>query len=291
MAISELRPAVSEALSPAEAFTLLGQELRLDILRVLFEADGPVAFSTIAAELGVRDSGHVYYHIDALRPHFVERQEGGYRIRQAGRDALRILRAGTVTDRGDLRPVTLDDDCVRCGGDPELRYSDGFALVGCPDCERWFVRYRFPPGGLEHRSPGEIAAALDARCRSTRRLGNAGVCDPCNGRMDRRLRPGSPDGLDHPATVRYECRDCDRFFDSTVGAAVLAHPAVVAFRYDHGIAERPLWALDVAFDPGMVSEVRDDPPGATLTVPGEGERLRVEVDDRGRVTDTFREPV
>lgn len=284
-----------ETLDPVEAFALLGQEIRLQVVRALFAADPgadgrPIPFSEIADAVELRDAGHLYYHLDSLCPHFVEHCEDGYRLRRPGRRAIRLLRSGALTADADPDPMALADDCVRCGGGLELRYDDGFARVVCPDCGRWFVRFRFPAGGFAGRDADGVAAAFDARCRAARRLGNRGVCPLCSGPMDRRLVTGSSDCFGHPANLRYACGRCGCGFNSTVGAALADHTAVVSFLDDHGIdpGDRPLWALPFAFDPDCVGFQRADPPGAILTLHEDAERLRVVVGLDGAVIDTTR---
>lgn len=296
----------SDAVTPERAFALLGSDLRLALLRALFDADGgPLAFSDLKARVDAADSGRVNYHLGRLEPHFVERTPDGYRLRRPGYRAVRVLRAGALTGDADLDPTPLDGvavggssgaarpsdgDCVRCGGRLELRYSDGFAAVVCPDCANWFVRYAFPPGGLDGRTPGEVAAALDAECRSVRRRASAGVCPMCGGRADSRLVAAPPRRFDHPAHVTYECEQCRCRLDSTVGAAVAEHPAVVAFHHDHGrdALAPPLWALPFAFDPNALAVVAESPPRARLSVELDGDELRLVVDETGAVVGTER---
>lgn len=282
-------PEVTRALPPTEAFALLGQEIRMGVLEALFEADRErLPFSAIADAVGLRDPGHLHYHLEELRPHFVERTESGYRLARPGYTAIRAIRAGALTDRGELGPVALDGDCVLCGGDRELRYRDGFGVVVCPDCRSWFVRYPFPPGGLVDREPAAIPDVLDARCRSIRRLGNAGVCDRCGGAMDRRLVPGSPAPFGHPANVRYRCHRCDCRFDSTVGAALVGHPAVVGALRKRGIDAREphLWDLAFAYDAERLTVVDRDPVAVELTVPADGGAVVLTVGDDGGVRGT-----
>lgn len=283
--MASAEPTTTEAIAPEEAFALLGHRIRIAVLRTLFEASGgPLAFSELRRRVGVRDSGRVNYHLSQLRPHFVERIEGGYRLCRPGFSAVRTLRAGTVTAAGELDPAALEADCVRCGGRLELRYRDQFAAVVCVDCGRWFVRYVFPPGALAGRTTTEVAAVLDQRCRTIRRLGNAGVCQLCNGPMTRRL--DDDDCFGHPSTVRYECERCRCAIDSTVGAALVSHPAVVAIHHGAGVdlRERRLWELRFAFDPDRLSVLEPGPRRVALTVPA-GDGLRLEVDASATVVD------
>jgi len=47
----------SSTLSPDDAFRVLGNETRMEILRALGDADGPLPFSELHDRVGTRDSG------------------------------------------------------------------------------------------------------------------------------------------------------------------------------------------------------------------------------------------
>jgi hypothetical protein len=276
-------------LEPTDAFALLSNEVRLSILWALFDSPAERAsFSEIRARLDVSDPGHINYHLNELRPHFVERTTDGYTLQRPGYTAVRLLYSGEVTDTGMLEPHDLPGDCVRCQGSVQLRYDDGFALVYCTDCTHWFVRYVFAPGALEDRSIDEIATVLDERCRMIRRFGNRGICPMCNASMTSELTDG--DCFGHDVAVEYRCERCGCQFDSTVGAATVSHPAIVAFCHEHGIdvRERRLWELDFAFDPAALTVLRTRPWRVSLGIEYGSERLTLELDEDLGVVATHR---
>jgi len=178
---------------------------------------------------------------------------------------------------------------VRCGGSLVLGYDDQFGVVACEDCECWFVRYLLSPGGVEQRTPDGVARILDHRCRELRRACNRGVCQVCAGTVERHL-VADPDRYGHPLHVVYECDRCKCLFTSTVGAAHVAHPAVVAFSRNHGlgVVERPLWTLGFAFDPEALSVLDTDEPRAELTVAADDATLALTVGRDGGVESTER---
>lgn len=53
-------------LTPEEAFAVLGNEIRVDILRALWEAGEPLAYSELQERIGVCDSGRFNYHLRKL---------------------------------------------------------------------------------------------------------------------------------------------------------------------------------------------------------------------------------
>lgn len=275
------------AMDPVAAFSLVGHEVRLGILEAVFEAgEDAVAFSTIRDAVCIRDPGRLNYHLTELHPHFLERTDEGYVLQRPGSVAVRLVRAGRLTDDGHLLESAVGD-CLRCGGELVLAYDPSqFGVVACRDCRRWFVRWLLPPGALAGRDASGIATVLDERCRSARRLGNAGVCPLCTGPMSANLT--QDDQFDHPAALSYACESCACEFDSTVGAALVGHPAVVAFHHDHGIdvTDRPLWELPVAFDPDLVSVLDSGPPRVELARTLAGDRLRCIVGEDGTVIQT-----
>lgn len=201
---------------------------------------------------------------------------------------MRLLLDGRLTRQGTVDPHPLDD-CVRCSGTCLLHCHDQYAAVTCPDCGHWFVRHGFPPGGLADRSADDVADVLDARCRTAHRLGNAGVCPLCSGRMTRKLGPD--DQFGHAAAVAYECTRCDCAFDSTVGAAFVGHPAVVAFHRRHGVDwHARLWELEFAYDPNALSVLERGPTSVAWGVEYDDERLVLKVDSDARVVESRHEP-
>lgn len=87
-----------DGLSPDDAFQLLGDEMRTAILRAVWESpEDAVSFSTIRERAGSPDSGKFNYHLNRLSGHFLSRGEDGYRLTQAGREVVRAVMAGVIT--------------------------------------------------------------------------------------------------------------------------------------------------------------------------------------------------
>lgn len=63
---TDTRSEESAALSPDEAFAVLGDETRLQILQTLGEADKPLAFSALFDRIEYDDSSNFGYHLDKL---------------------------------------------------------------------------------------------------------------------------------------------------------------------------------------------------------------------------------
>ncbi len=69
---------------PTDALAVLGDETRIAILRVLADAEEPLAFSQLRRRAGIDDAGRFNYHLSELREYFVREADGGYALREAG---------------------------------------------------------------------------------------------------------------------------------------------------------------------------------------------------------------
>lgn len=65
-------------LPPDEAFAVLGDESRIDILKSLGEANDQLSFSELYERVDTPDSGQFSYHLDKLLGHFVRKTDDGY---------------------------------------------------------------------------------------------------------------------------------------------------------------------------------------------------------------------
>ncbi|MFC7140198.1 ArsR/SmtB family transcription factor [Halosimplex aquaticum] len=117
---------------PAEAFDVLSDETRLDILRALADADGPLPFSRLRERAGIRDSGRFSYHLRRLCEYFVRETDEGYALGHAG---SRVV-AATATAAEAAEP---QDEAA------EPAEIDECPVCGAEDCERLFHVHLSPP--------------------------------------------------------------------------------------------------------------------------------------------------
>jgi len=231
-----------ETLAPAEAFELLGNEVRLGIVRELaavrrsnWQWQGRT-FASLRRAVGVADAGNFNYHLDKLRGHFVVKDGDEYKLTYAGMQVAGAVVAGTYTDRGDPRTATLDVPCVECGDPLRLAYEREFLAVECDEHGIQFGT-SLPPGAAAGRSTDELVrlATLDARQDVER--ARSGVCPHCWGAIEPTLptdtvldavtgdrepvRPGEP-------WAEFECDRCGVVFWLPATACVVNEPSVVA---------------------------------------------------------------
>lgn len=108
--------------SADEAFRLLGVETLMAILHELWSATpGVIGFADIRKRVGVDDSGRFNSHLHELDGHCVASVADGWRLTQSGREVVRAVASGTMTERLAMTAETLDARCVACDGDPNVR--------------------------------------------------------------------------------------------------------------------------------------------------------------------------
>ncbi len=270
-----------DCLSPAEAFSVVGNETRLAILEALWAADRPVAFSDLRRAVGMRDSAQFNYHLSKLTGQFVRKTDDGYDFRHAGAAVIRAVLSGTINEDPELEPFEVAGTCVDCGQGLEARYEDEAFAIACVDCDRSHGRFAFPPGGLDGRTREELMDAFNQRARHLSCLSSDGVCPECNGRMTTTVSPTEAFlGLD--VRVDYECQRCRHHFAGSVGLAVLDDAEIVSFYRDHGVDLNavPFWTLEWCTTDEYTTVESEDPLRVAVTVPQDDEELRV-VCDRG----------
>lgn len=287
-------------LAPADAFSLLGHELRVEILQALLEGsrtggEYPASFSTLRERVGAEVSAQFNYHLGELTGHFVRRTDEGYELRYAGWAVATSILAGTYNRRAAFGPTGIDGRCPHCGeGALVASYREEWLAVECSACDDRLVRYPFPPGGLESRSLSGVLEAFDRRVRSHVALARDGVCPACTGPMTVAI-PATADG-EGPAdseadgddadagadpTVAFRCRRCSNRIRPEPGLALLEHERVVRFAAERGrsLSEPPFWELEWCVSGDAASVTATDPWRCTVSVPIEDESLLVTVDE------------
>lgn len=297
-----------------QAFKLLSNETRLAILIALWEAYEPleediaVPFSALRDRVGMRDSGQFNYHLEKLTGHFIQSSEEGYELREAGFKLVRAVIAGTGIEETTLSPTGIDMSCGRCGETPiEISYQEEAVYLKCRACEGFVSTdafpsgligyYYFDPAGLARRDPAEILVGSLIKERNQLRMLQAGICPDCSGTIDSSLRlcedhaPGPKSvcpncGTRDSARVRYICTVCKHWNEHPVESALMGHPAMIAFYYDHDIDLRHavndfegfqrLWNLFWERDHTIVSL---EPVRIRVTIPCEGDELRLLLDE------------
>ncbi|MDG5758785.1 winged helix-turn-helix domain-containing protein [Natronococcus sp. A-GB1] len=281
----------AECLDPADAFALIGNETRLAILEALWAADErPVSFSELRRAVGMRDSAQFNYHLQKLTGHFVTRREDGYAFKHAGQKVVRSVIAGSFNQQPTLEPFPVTGECFDCGGSLRAAYADEHLAIDCRDCGQCHGEYGFPPGGLNDRTPAEIADAFDQRVRHLHCLAADGVCPECSGRMETGIAESGECCLGVGVRVDHECIQCGHTLCSAAGLRLLDHSTVVRFHDERGVSldDRPYWTLPWCVSAEYTRIVERDPYRLEVRLPVAGDELRVRMAEDLSVLETSR---
>lgn len=242
-------PAVHErsTLDSAEVFSLVGDDVRLEIIAALSDS-GPraVSFSDLHEQVGLRDSGQFNYHLTKLVPHFVSKTDEGYQLTSAGRRVARAVASGFYTDSPEIAPFAVDGGCIHCGERGlEASYADEQFHIACRECERTIIRVDAPPSIVRGRTPTEALDAFERWSRTRVQLAHVDeLCPACAGPIERTLTTEH----DGPSEVlpRFECRVCGGTIVTSFGALATRVPAVRAFHESHDIDTQSVyyWEMD-----------------------------------------------
>lgn len=305
------------ALSPDDAFSVLGNQTRMEILQTLGEADEPLSFSELYDQVEMGDSGNFTYHLDKVTGHFVRQADEGYDLRRAGYRVVEAVLSGAVTDEPVLERIRIEEACYYCGAPSiEINYREGQIGMYCTECRGTYGRasdanemslpaeqerlgyLHLPPAGLQDRTPTEVLHASFVWLAGELGTAVSGVCPRCAAPVDDSLNVCTNhdatdelcDGCDrrYAATVRYRCTNCVYAIGGVLGVIrLLADPDLRAFLIDHGfnpVAPSSLrfWEATQVYDEEILGT---DPFEARFTFTIDGDSLTLTVDDELSVVD------
>ena len=304
-----------------EAFALLGNETRLEILLAIWREqvplgpDNAVPFSRIFDRVDLDDRGNVSYHLERLEGRFITQhaERGGYELLIPGLKLVRTVIAGTGIRETELAPTRIDQPCPRCDAPTTISYREGVVFLCCTDCDGnapgladvdgVLNAVYVEPAGAAARTPTALHAASVAASMQQARSLFDGLCPTCSGPVDGRLEccpDHDPAGCDHcglrlGVRTHFECRLCRYFGGGTPQRLALVHPAVVSFFDDHGVSTR-VRADDYESAKRVYGLLHDldldvasvDPARATVTAARDGDAVTLAFDETARVVDVRR---
>lgn len=304
-------------LSPDEAFAALSDETRMEILKTLAEADGPLSFSSVYDRVSSEDTGNFTYHLDKLVGHFVQETEEGYGLRRAGERVIEAVVSGAVTETPVIEPTQIDWPCSQCGAPTEVSYRRGMVALSCSECEGLYAGEdekapvhddlldegylgvaSLPPAAIQGRSPAEVLqAALTWSFLERLAMSNA-VCPRCAAKVDRRLEicedhdmgEGLCESCDwqYPVSFEATCPNCPYAMEGLLQTALHGHPVALDFVTDQGFnpvrPTRDQW--ERMSEAAEVEVVTVDPAVARLTYSLDGDSVSITVDEHLNTIDS-----
>lgn len=302
---ADSEPNRSHSTDPDEAFALLSDETRLDILRTLGEADGPLSFSELFDRIEYSDSSNFGYHLEKLSGHFVQRTDEGYVLGQPGRRILEAVMSGAVTDLPVQESAQIDRECPYCSARIEITYQQERLEMHCPECPGMERRppteggefreggnlghFILPPAGLKDRSAGETLRAAEIWTGTETHAIVRGVCGRCSAPLDQTVAAcedhdpaaGRCDSCDQRfgAMFRSECTNCIFEMQAPMVTYLAGQSDLIEFMMNLGIS--PLSSEAFVFPLRTVEEeiLSTEPFSANYTFTTEGDTLTLAVDD------------
>jgi DNA-binding transcriptional ArsR family regulator len=292
----------SESPSAPETFGVLGNEIRLDIIRALAEVRRlawrwqGMSFAELRKAVGVRDAGNFSYHLNKLRSRFVVKDDE-YKLTYAGMQIARAMAAGTYTERGEHFTIETDIRCPVCDEPITATYEYEYLSLFCEDHDVSFGT-TLPPGATRERSPERVIKLATLDARQDVECAMEGICPYCGGPMETTIPAETmfdpetheskpvPDGH---IWVRFDCLRCGMAFWLPPGSCLLSEPSVIAFFEAHGQDLRKYTYLELPFGgPDDATLESSTPVRVRVTVELEGDELLVWMDGDGEIIETER---
>lgn len=304
-------------LSPNDAFAVLGNEIRMEILQVLGKAGGALPFSELRERVGVSDSGQFNYHLDKLTGHFLKQTDKGYELRRAGARIIESILSGAVTETPMLEPTVIEEPCFLCGEPLEVSFHEERLEMYCTGCAGLFGEANrtgewqsdpthgylgylpLPPAGVRGRTPRELFHAAWVWGNLEIQSMASGVCPRCSATMDSTIdvctehypTEGLCDHCDRRKAINlgFTCTNCIFEGGGAFVIGLVATTELLAFLVGNGLnpvnPDSPS-AVDKVHNTFEEEVLSTDPLKVHITFECGGSTIGLTVDDDLAVVDT-----
>lgn len=308
-----------------QAFSILGNEMRLAIMLALWEsiepyAEGkwtprgaPMPFSDLRKRVGMPDSGQFNYHLGKMEGLFVEQTDEGYRLLPAGNRIVQSIIGVSGFHEETLQRTKIGLDCPICGAQTAVLYRKNRLYHVCTACDGYYDFDGDHPAGmlggwgsgsaavLKDRDPQSMHSAVRTQAFHSFGQTAAEVCPNCGGYVrnwlaicdDHKSTSGEPCpecGRADEAAALALCNSCKYAPQGIVPDIGLRHPAVIAFYWKHGIELGhdidDTAKLLVNVNADADQElVSRDPPRLQVTYHHTGDEIRLTYDENMKVSE------
>lgn len=299
-------------LSPDDAFSVLGNEIRIRILETLGKAAEPLSFTDLRNQIGLKRGGQFNYHLDQLVGHFVSKSDAGYELRAPGRRVVKAVLSGAVAESPATEREEIDQACQLCGGSIEVRYHEEAVETFCTECagmwgshetaeDGYLGRKVLPPAGVADRGAEEMYRAAWIWTNLDFFAIASGLCPSCSATLERTVEvcdDHNPEddpcpACDHrySARLRVNCTNCILELSGSLPMTVVNETAILDFLTDHNL--NPLLPDSTARVQQFFSDYHEDiistdPFRAELTFTVEEKSITLTLDNTLSVIDSKR---
>ncbi|APW97548.1 transcriptional regulator [Halobiforma lacisalsi AJ5] len=281
---------MTEDRSAIEAFGLLSDGTRIDVLREVAVAQsegahtgGPaeLSFSTLYDRVDIDNTSKLSYHLGELEGLFLRKTDGGYSLTHAGERIVRLLLSENYGAPTGFEGTDVSGTCPLCGAHSlEVSLENQFLTVACRDCERGIAGYEVTPAQVRDRSPSAVVETLAHRMSAHYRQVRGGVCPSCGGDLSLEVVEGGELEAD-PFRAVDRCRQCLRSYSAPLTLRSTYHPEAIAFCWERGVDVLTLapWELLGYASEGQWTGTRTatDPTEYEVTLRLEDDALRLEL--------------
>lgn len=276
---------------PEEIFAAVGDERRIEILWMLYDAylQGPpyeLSFSELHSRISAdMTSSQSNYHLQQLVGHFVKKTNYGYRLHTAGKHLCQALRAGVFHTPKDRITVDAEFYCHYCQTPVEAIFDDERVDVQCPGCEYIYIgkSVELPIEEFEDAAAAftQFSKYIHHKIRGFAR----GVCTSCGNALGAKICQCDQLSLKimqppDKVAVDRSCDHCGHRGYLGIGVALLTDPELICFCYEHGVdvLSTPFWELEFAATSKHTTVLSSDPWEVALHVTYGGDTLELIVD-------------
>lgn len=319
--------AENSILSPDEAFSVLGNETRMEILRTLSRAGEPLEFAELFDRVSYDESSNFTYHLDRLAGHFLEKTDDGYTLRETGERVIQAVLTGAVTESPTVELTELDEYCYHCGSQQLIDYKDQSAFIYCPGCSGNFdfpeeelvsrlgsaalaaelgvkSTNQFPPSLIQRRSATEIRHAATVRFHLDMFSWGTDLCPRCTARLDPSVKvcrthdagQGVCESCGNLQAIMFDttCTNCTYSKRGLFSYRLFSTHPMLDFLTDHGLNPvspsfpEEFWGYVTPYEEEVISV---EPFEARFTFTIDHDALTLTVDDDLNVIESTREDV
>lgn len=250
-------------LSPDDAFAVLGNEVRIQILRILGEADRPLSYEEIQELVDITDSGHLNYHLSKLTGHFLREVDGRYSLYPAGDRILEAVLAGAIDEPIVIEPTKLDRQCPFCETFVDAAFANDRLYFLCDGCDGrytlnegqdlpfdrsdygWLGQLPLPSAGVHDRSIDEVWRVVWTYGHLEVLATAQEICPRCTGGLEYETvvceSHEGTDGICEACGRRFgvvtqaACTNCNYMFAGELVILLMDELELLSFLIDHGV--------------------------------------------------------